>query len=85
MLLNARQLDGTKQILLAIEDITVKRATEIKLASYTKNLEKAVGEKTVELKARIDELDKMNKLMIGRELKMAEMKEEIVGLKKSQR
>ncbi|MGD0576667.1 MAG: PAS domain-containing protein [Candidatus Staskawiczbacteria bacterium] len=79
MLLNARQLDNTKQILLAIEDITARRAAEIKLANYTKELEKAVGEKTIELKARIDELEQMNKLMVGRELKMTELKEEIAS------
>jgi len=84
MLLNARQLDSTKQILLAIEDITVRRSTELKLASYTRELEKAVGEKTVELKVRIDELEKINKLMVGRELKMAELKETIVDLRKKQ-
>ena len=82
MLLNARRLDDTHQILLAIEDITVQRAIEKKLAEYTKGLEVAVGEKTVELKARIDELEKINRLMVGRELKMVELKEEIVDLKK---
>jgi len=82
MLLNARKLDDTHQILLAIEDITARKAIEIKLASYTKELEKTVGEKTTELTARIDELEKINKLMIGRELKMAELKDEITELKK---
>lgn len=82
MLLNARQLDSTKQILLAIEDITLKKAIEIKLANYTKNLEKGVAEKTIELEARVDELKKLNKLMIGRELKMVELKEVITELKK---
>ena len=81
MLLNARQLDSTKQILLAIEDITVKKAIELKLASYTKNLENGIATKTEELKARIDELDKVNKMMVGRELRMVELKQEIVDLK----
>ena len=82
MLLNARKLDDTHQILLAIEDITAKKAIEIRLSNYTKELEKTVGEKTVELKARIDELEKMNKIMVGRELRMAELKNEIADLKK---
>jgi nitrogen-specific signal transduction histidine kinase len=81
MLLNARQLDTTQQILLAIEDITVKKAVEKKLADYTKDLEKGVAEKTEELKIRIDELSKLNKLMVGRELKMVELKNEIERLK----
>jgi len=85
MLLNARKLDDTNQILLAIEDITVKRAVEIKLAKYTKDLEAGIAVKTEELRVRIDELSKVNKLMIGRELKMAELKEEIEELKKQQK
>jgi hypothetical protein len=82
MLLNGRQLDETKQILLAIEDITLKKAIENKLAHYTKSLEKGIAAKTEDLKARIEELTSLNKLMIGRELKMVELKEEIVALKK---
>jgi len=82
MLLNARQLDHSELILLAIDDITVKKSVEMQLAEYTKGLEKAVGEKTVELKARIDELERINRLMIGRELKMVELKDEIIELKK---
>jgi hypothetical protein len=69
---------------LAIEDITLKRAIEIKLANYTKALEKGIAEKTEDLKARIEELSKLNSLMVGRELKMIELKEENVALKKGQ-
>ncbi len=36
-----------------------------------------------ELQKRADELEKMNRLMVGRELKMAEMKKEIERLKKA--
>lgn len=82
MLLNARKLDDTDQILLAIEDITLRRTIETKLVNYTKNLEKGVANKTEELKARIDELAKINRLMTGRELKMIELKKEIIELKK---
>lgn len=85
MLLNARRIPRPpakpKIILLAIEDATAEKAIKVKLANYTKNLEKGVAEKTSELKARIDELSKLNKLMVGRELKMAELKEEIKELK----
>lgn len=80
MMLNARQLDTTNQILLAIEDITLKKTIEEKLASYTRNLEKGVAEKTTELEARIDELSKLNKLMVGRELEMVKLKEKIKEL-----
>jgi len=85
MLLNARQLDETHYILLAIEDVTLRKAIETKLANYTKNLESGVARKTSELKARIDELARLNKLMVGRELKMIELKKEIARLKKNVR
>lgn len=81
MMLNARSLDDTQQILLAIEDITLKMAIKTKLANYTKNLERGVVEKTKELQVRIDELNKLNDLMAGRELKMVKQKEEIADLK----
>jgi hypothetical protein len=83
MLLNARQLDHSNQILLAIEDITAKRAIEIAMTNYTKELEQGIANKTEELKIRLDELQKINSYMVGRELKMIELKEEIVDLKKS--
>jgi len=82
MLLNARQLDSTQLILLAIEGVTLQRAVEVKLANYTKELEKGVASKTEELKIRIDELEKLNKVMFGRELKIIELKKEVAELKK---
>jgi hypothetical protein len=82
MLLNASKLDATQQILLAIEDVTLKKTIEKKLIDYTKDLEKGVAEKTTELEARVDELSKLNKVMVGRELKMVELKEEIAELHK---
>jgi len=85
MLLNARQLDDTKQILLAIEDITLKREIELKLANYTKDLEKGVAEKTDELKVRIDELTKLNNIMVGRELRIIGLKEEVKKLQEEKK
>lgn len=82
MLLNARRLDSTELILLAIEDITLKRALEMKMVNYAKELEKDVTNRTEELKIRIDELESLNSIMVGRELKMVELKKEIIELKK---
>jgi PAS domain S-box-containing protein len=83
MLLNASQIDSAQLIILAIEDITERKQLEEKLANYTKGLEVKVAERTKELDRRIKELETMNKSMVGRELKMVELKKEVEGLKTS--
>ncbi len=82
MLLNARQIDNVRLIILAIEDITDKEELKNKLAEYTKELEVKVIEQTKKLAERVKELENINKSMVGRELKMVELKEEIKKLKK---
>jgi len=65
-----------------------KVVLEIKVAARTKelrelaeNLDQQVKEKTKELQDRVIELERLNKFMIGRELKMVELKEEIKRLR----
>ncbi len=82
ILLNARQIDSVSLIVLCIEDITVKKKLEEKLAEYTRGLEVKVSERTRELAERVTELESLNKTMVGRELKMVELKKEIENLKK---
>ena len=82
MLLNARQIDSVQLIILAMEDITERKSLEEKLAEYAKELEATISEKTEELSSRVRELERVNKSMVGRELKMVELKEEIESLKK---
>lgn len=82
MLLNARQIDSVQLIILALEDITDKKELEKKLAEYARGLEVKVAERTGELANRIRELEVLNKTMVGRELKMVELKKEIEDLKK---
>ena len=82
MTLNARQVDAMQLIILAIEDITDRKNLEEKLADYTKGLEKQVAERTKELAERVAELESVNKSMVGRELKMVELKKEIAASKK---
>jgi two-component system CheB/CheR fusion protein len=81
ILLNASQIDSAQLIILAMEDITDRKKLEEKLASYTKELEAKVAERTKELDLRIKELETLNTSMVGRELKMVELKKEIENLK----
>ncbi|PJC33290.1 hypothetical protein CO051_01725 [Candidatus Roizmanbacteria bacterium CG_4_9_14_0_2_um_filter_39_13] len=82
ILLNARQIDTVQLIILAMEDITARKSLENKLNEYTSELEIKVTERTAELQDRIKELEKLNKTMVGRELKMVELKKENEALKK---
>jgi two-component system CheB/CheR fusion protein len=83
MLLNASQIDSVQLIIIAIEDITDRSNLEKKLAEHSKELEAKVVKRTKELSERVGELELINKTMIGRELKMVELKKEIEDLKRS--
>jgi|SRR3989338_7735446 len=82
ILLNARQIDTVQLIILAMEDITARKSLENKLNEYTNELEIKVTERTAELEDRIKELEKLNKTMVGRELRMVELKKENEALRK---
>ena len=82
MMLNARQIDSVQLIILAIEDITIIKELEEKLAKHAEELAVKVEERTKELSDKVKELEESNKTMVGRELKMVELKKEIADLKK---
>jgi PAS domain S-box-containing protein len=54
-----------------------------KLKQLQEKLEDQVKERTRELQARVEELERFHKLAVGRELKMIELKKEIQALKKT--
>ena len=82
MLLNARQIDTVQLIIIAIEDITGRKKSEKLLENNAQKLEILVKKRTTELADRINSLEILNKNMVGRELKMIEMKKEIKDLKR---
>ncbi len=82
ILLNARQIDSVQLIILAMEDISIRKDLEEKLDQTVKGLAVKVKERTAELTNRVKELESLNKVMVGRELKMVELKKEIEKLKK---
>ncbi len=62
-------------------DITQIKKTEQELKKIKNNLELEIKERTFELETKLDEFKKINKIMVGRELKMVQLKEEIEKLK----
>lgn len=69
-------LDEAKKSL----ESTVARKTE-ELRTANQSLEQKVNERTAQLQDNLDEVQKLNDVMVGRELKMAEQKEEIARLR----
>ncbi len=82
IVLNAKQIDSVQLIILAMEDITTRKELEGKLADHAKELAVKVDQRTKDLAARIKELEILNKTMIGREVKMVELKKQIKDLNK---
>jgi C4-dicarboxylate-specific signal transduction histidine kinase len=72
--------DALKKVNTALEAKVRERTKE--LQSLADTLDIQVKEKTQALEEKIEELEKFNKLAIGRELKMIDLKEENKELKK---
>jgi nitrate/nitrite-specific signal transduction histidine kinase len=74
--------DEIEQLAQAFIQMTVDLASSRKkLEEYSKDLEKQVAQRTAELNEKLSELERTNKLMVGRELRMTELKTEIQTLK----
>jgi len=52
---------------------------------YSKGLEKEVAERTKELKAKIDDLERFGKVSVGRELRMVELKKKVRELEEKRK
>jgi len=62
------------------QEIAERQRAEVELTRYREQLEEIVRERTAALERKNAELDKVNKVFIGRELRMAELKEKIKDL-----
>jgi len=86
--LNGRRIythEATEPIILvAMEDIGQQVQLEIKVKAYAKELTREVAIRTAELEVRVKELERLNTIMLDRELRMIELKAELKQLKKRQ-
>lgn len=81
-ILNAQRLDTVQLMILSFEDISAKKEVERKAQKYTRNLEAEVSKRTKDLEDKVRDLEELTRAMVGRELKMSELKKEIVRIKK---
>jgi PAS domain S-box-containing protein len=70
-------LDGTMMMLGVFRDVSERKRAEEALRMLNSELEERVNERTAELAAKNAELERMNKVFVGRELRMVELKERI--------
>jgi PAS domain S-box-containing protein len=62
---------------LVFRDITERVRAEERIRKLNEELEERVRERTVELESKNQELERLNKVFVGRELRMVELKERI--------
>jgi len=73
--------NGGEPVFLAIIlDITKRKQAEDEIHKLNEELEQRVKDRTAELEDKNAELERVNKLFVGRELRMVELKEQIVEL-----
>jgi PAS domain S-box-containing protein len=75
------EVKGRQSILSIIHDISDRKRTEAEIVRLNNELEQKVRERTAELSSKTVELERLNKVFVGRELRMRELKSRIKELK----
>ena len=63
--------------LQTIQDISDRKKNEIELVKHKENLEEIVKERTKKLEQQNDEMQQMNKLFVGREFRIKELRDKV--------
>ncbi|NTV13588.1 MAG: PAS domain S-box protein [Desulfobulbaceae bacterium] len=83
MLRIVRDEEGRQMsMLMTLHDLSHERQVQEELTKYREHLEELVKERTAEIAGKTAELERMNKLFVGRELRMVELKERIKELER---
>lgn len=69
--------EGNERTSMVIRDLTEQKQAENEIQKLNKELEQKVKDRTLELEQKNADLERMNKLFIGRELRMIELKNKI--------
>ncbi|MRR17160.1 MAG: PAS domain S-box protein [Deltaproteobacteria bacterium] len=73
---------GKRMLHSIVVDITDRKQAEEKILGFKKELEHEVSERTAELQRTIAQLEETNRIFVGRELKMVELKKRIEELER---
>lgn len=82
VLLTKTEFGGKKLLQATVRDITERKQADIELTKHREQLEELVKTRTTELQEKNQELERFNKLFVGRELRMVELKEKIKELER---
>jgi predicted nucleic acid-binding Zn-ribbon protein len=77
------KLPGQEEQLAAFAlDITDRKRVEREVSRLNEELERRVAQRTAELSAKNEELERLNRVFVDREIRMRELKEKIARMEK---